>query len=530
MPDAYLPHHDPDVETLVRPRYLAGPGDRESIDTAFAPLRGSGWRVTDLGRYLTEVIATSPCHRIRVGYRPDQEQAWQVTAALDPFTIPAWRGGFSRATPPEIIEAFLGQLADSLHFDVVNASTGTFVSFEGTLADAKEALSEAGWPTSSTDGHWLTRSGDGEVEYDVSPLLDPAVELAADVQRGFTWRVASGDPDVGWSAGFSSCTPLHLIAAVNGAVTHSGPVVRASDNLPQWVVARALAEQAEVDRRAAEARTALPTAAELLADGAGLDAAVAVSPLYLAGPGPAERAVAALTSKAGWRSVAIRGGRMWESDCQSVRVAHLPERARDAWQLTALAGPLGMPAWKATFSSRTPAEVLGEVTRLVAETVTGDAWPADLAEYVSPFGLDRHGWTSRTVSVWTAFSAPDPRIVLQHNSAEFAHYEELEGQAPPTWTLAAGIDDRFSAWSADFTSRTPPELITAAALTAADPAPVLRARRSLPEMHLPYLQVVSAGTGRSSAARSGTAPASRTPLADPAGPSLTTAVDRGRRR
>ncbi|GAA2972447.1 hypothetical protein GCM10010519_04450 [Streptomyces lactacystinicus] len=527
MPDTYLPHHDPDVETLVRPRYLAGPGDRESVATAFAPLRGSRWRFTAIGPYLTEVIATSPCHRIHVGYRPDQEQAWQVAAALDPFAVPAWRGGFSRATPPEIIEAFLGQLADSLHYDEVDDSTGTFVSLEGTLADANEALSEAGWPTSRSDGHWLTRSGDGAVEYDVAPLVDPAVELAADVQRGFSWRISPSDPDVGWSAAFSSCTPLHLIAAVNSAVADSSPVVRATDDLPQRVVARALAEQAEVDRRAAEARTALPTAVELLADGDGLDAAVAVSPLYLAGPGTVERAVASLTGQAGWRSAAFRSGRLWESNCQTVRVTYLPERTRDAWQITALADPLGMPTWRATFSYKTPAEVIGEVTRLVAET--GNNAMAG-TEYTSPFQLDQRGWTSLTAGVWTVFSAPDPKVKLQHNSAEFGRYEELEGQAPPSWTLTTGIDHRFCAWSADFTSGTPSYLVTAAALTAADPAPVIRARRSLPETHLPFLQVVSPGTGRADAARSGTAPASRAALPDPAGPLRTTTVERGRLR
>ncbi|MEU9041469.1 MULTISPECIES: DUF317 domain-containing protein [unclassified Kitasatospora] len=264
MPDTYLPHHDPDVETLVRPRYLAGPGDRASVVTAFEPLRG--WRVEALGPSRAAVMATSPCHRVRVGYRPDQPQAWQVAASPDPFAGPAWRGGFSRATPPEIVAAFLGQLADSLQFDAVSDHTGTCVSLEGTLADANEALTEAGWSTSRSDGHWLTRSGDGAVEYDVAPLADPAVELAADVQRGFTWRIAPDDPDMGWSAAFSSCTPLHLIAAVNGAVADDSPVVRTTDELPQRVVARARTEQAEVDRRAAEARTALPPAVELLAD------------------------------------------------------------------------------------------------------------------------------------------------------------------------------------------------------------------------------------------------------------------------
>nr|BEK67526.1 hypothetical protein KPHV_47530 [Kitasatospora purpeofusca] len=528
MPDAYLPHHDPDVETLVRPRYLAGPGDREAVDAAFEPLRG--WRVVALGRYLTEVVATSPCHRVRVGYRPDQEQAWQVAASLDLFAAPAWRGGFSRATPPEIVQAFLGALSDSLHFDEVDDSTGTFVSLEGTLADANEALSERGWPTLCTDGRWLTISGDGEVDYEVGPLVDPAVELASDVQSGFTWRISPNDPEVGWTAGFSSCTPLHLIAAVNGAVADRSPLVRSSDCLPQRVAARALAEQAEFERREAKARAALPSASDLLADGDSLETPVAVSPLYLAGPGPVERAVAALTSEAGWRSVAVRSGRLWESDCQSVRVAHLPERTRDTWQITAFAGPLGMPAWRATFSCKTPAEVLGEVTRLVAETVTGGAWPGNGTEYDPPFELDRHGWTRRTVAVWTTFSAPDSKVVLENNSADFGHHEELEGQAPPSWTLTAGIDDRVSAWSADFTTRTPSYLVTAAALTAVDPAPVLRARRSLPEMHLPYLQVVAAGTGRSSAARSGTAPASRGPSPDPAGPQLPVVPDRGRLR
>ncbi|MFE2722768.1 DUF317 domain-containing protein [Kitasatospora sp. NPDC059327] len=529
MPDAHLPHHDPDVETLVRPRYLAGPGDREAVDAAFEPLRG--WRVVALGRYLTEVVATSPCHRVRVGYRPDEEQAWQVIAALDPFADPAWRGGFSQATPPEIVRAFLGQLADSLHYDEVDDTTGTFVSLEGTLADANEALSEAGWPTTGTNGHWLTTSGDGEVEYEVDPLINPADELATDIRRGFNWRIAPGDPDVGWSAAFSSCTPLHLIAAVNGAVADSGPLVRDSAELPQRVVARALAEQAEVDQREAEAHAALPTAAELLADRAGLETPVAVSPLYLAGPGRVEQAVAALTSEAGWRSVAIRGGRLWESDCQSVRVAHRPERTRDAWQITALTDPLGMPAWKATFSARTPAEVLGEVTRLVAKTAAGGDWLSGAdAGYASPFKLEQYGWTSRIVSAWTTFSAPDPQVRLQHNEAEFGRYEELEGLAPPAWTLTAGFDRRFCAWSADFTSGVPTYLVTAAALTALDPAPVLRTRRSLPEMHLPYLQVVAAGTSRSGAARSGTAPAPLGPSPDPAGPLRTAVANRGRLR
>ena len=476
------------------------------------------------------MIATSPCHRIRVGYRPDQEQAWQVTAALDPFTVPAWRGGFSRATPPEIVEAFLGQLADSLHYDVVDDSTGTFVSFEGTLADANEALSEAGWPTSSIDGHWLTGSGDGEVEYEVAPLLDPAVELAADVQRGFTWRVASGDPDVGWSAGFSSCTPLHLIAAVNGAVTDSSPVVRATSDLPQRVADRALAEQAEVDRREAEVLAALPTAAELVADGDGLDTPVMVSPLYLAGPGPVERAVAALTAEAGWRSVAVQSGQLWESGCRTVHVAHFPTWPRENWRITVLDDPLGMPTWSATFSGNTPAEVLGEVTRLLADTAAGNARPADDPEYISPFELDEHDWTRHAVHVWTTFSAPDAGIRLQHNSGESGHYEELGRQVPPAWILSAGIDDRFSAWSADFTSGTPPYLVTAAAVTAVDPTPVPRARRSLPEAHLPFLQVLQPGTGRSSAARSGTTPASRGPSPDPAGPLRPAAADRGRLR
>ncbi|MET8623701.1 DUF317 domain-containing protein [Kitasatospora sp. NPDC004669] len=469
------------------------------------------------------LIAWSPCHRISVLHLVDRDPAWQVVAARDPFGPPDWRGAFGENTPPEIVAGFFGSLAQSLDYDTRSDGWATFVSLEGSLADAVETLADSAWLGHSDGaGQLVMRSPDGEAMFTAGPLVDPAKEMLDGPTR-FAWAAGGADPQIGWTAHFSSCTPLHLVACLNAEVSSPQGAVRKTDLLPQRIrdavkTAHPLPEQA--------AKPQLPAAASLLALDEGLEKTmVAVRPLYLAGPGEPGLATAALTTAAGWSRASSPTGQVWDSPCQTVRVAHLNEGG-GGWRISATRDPLGPARWSTAFSEGTPTEIIGAVTTATALALAGPGLEAAWREpFALPGGpgsvLEERGWSVETLAERTFVNAPDGHAHLQSHVFDFDDYEELEGHTPPMWTLAA--QTRHTAWTATFTSRTPLYLVTAAAETMSSPAAVPRAERSLPREQRAHLDVapLRGPSSRAEAARArgatatGSLAADTTPTASP---------------
>ncbi|MEY9956810.1 hypothetical protein [Streptacidiphilus sp. MAP5-52] len=195
-------------------------------------------------------------------------------------------------------------------------------------------------------------------------------------------------------------------------------------------------------------------------------------------------AVAALSPSAGWTCSTGPTARMWDSPCATVRVALLlrdPEPSRlikpfaGSWIITGAHQALGIPQWRIVFGPRTPLQVVGAVTRILAQAAAEGSPEATVSalsqRQLSPWTLTdpEHGWTSRQVAHYTYLLPPDAtgqRPRLEFNSADFDEHEELEGDAPPAWSLVGDLDGPGTGWTGTFTTGTPIMLVTEAARTS----------------------------------------------------------------
>jgi len=231
VPLAHLPHvtltpvgDHPPREILVSPRLLAG---QRAAPQPSALIGEYHWPHHVYGDRL---IISSPCGRLRAG-RESTQHGWQVLAADSPFSATVWQAQFSLFTPDEIIDEFLGTVADSLTADL-DLGTNETLAY-GLHLSARQVIEPFvadGWQAHpTTEAVRLVAPGAhataallyGFPNSSVGPegMLDRTLS-----HRGL--RVGVLEPGARWAARFSTGTPPHLLRLAACAVTNPDPVKR----------------------------------------------------------------------------------------------------------------------------------------------------------------------------------------------------------------------------------------------------------------------------------------------------------------
>lgn len=243
---------DPNVDVLVSPGYLAGPGDNRSIFNSldFAP----GW--TKAVAFGTDTYYTSPCQRVRVANALESFYGgWTISYAEDPLGVPDWITTFDRNTPHEIVAAFTETLVEGVHNNFADYLSGGR-RYTGTSPASLTARHR--WEPVHGTRPFRTVSPDGHATYQMSVgWLHEYDELLTPEKS--TWRMSAGPDPVytpSWQAFFSRYTPQHLITASTAVFTDPTPVPRALDQIPdrhRSLVSVARADAAGPGPRAAAA-------------------------------------------------------------------------------------------------------------------------------------------------------------------------------------------------------------------------------------------------------------------------------------
>ncbi|MGW7517779.1 DUF317 domain-containing protein [Streptomyces sp. NPDC054796] len=213
---------------------------------------------------------------------------------------------------------------------------------------------------------------------------------------------------------------------------------------------------------------------------------VLVAPRYLAGTTGTDPLAPLLDTAPGWTHTPVGTDPYYASPSQRLRAAR---RDRGEWTFTYAADPLGMPTWSAHFDRAVPDEVLTAFTERLRDGVenyfadhlhggrhyTGQTPARVFAE---------HGWEPVRGSRPWYMLAPDEYAAFHLRTGYLPERDELLDHRTATWKITAGPDPvSRPSWTASFTGHTPEPLLTAAALAVADPQPVLRSARRVPEDH-----------------------------------------------
>ncbi|MGA5631421.1 DUF317 domain-containing protein [Streptomyces lydicamycinicus] len=223
-----MPTTDPDVDVLIAPVYLAGPGPGHAVFNTLDS--AAGW--TKVVAFGSDTYYTSPCQRVRIANAVESHfGGWTISYAEDPLGVPDWITTFDRDTPQEIVAAFTDTLVAGLpnHFaDYLSGGEHHTGHTPATVLTSHQWEAVRGtrpFRTVSPDGHAAFRIRSGWLhEYD--ELLDPAKS---------TWRMSAGPDPIttpSWQAYFSRGTPEHLMTAAAKALTDPRPVVRAAFLIP----------------------------------------------------------------------------------------------------------------------------------------------------------------------------------------------------------------------------------------------------------------------------------------------------------
>ncbi|MEW2620875.1 DUF317 domain-containing protein [Streptomyces sp. NPDC048106] len=188
---------------LIQPRALAGGGDIRHVSEF---LRASGWR--DKSQPGGPLFMESPDRTVRLSYSPHtQPGGWTIRgAARGPQA--EWEVLLGRHTPVEIIAGLTDQLAQprSAHAPNVWAP-----------------LEEQQWRTRTEGMHYVATSPDGLAWMHFRQNTDG---------RAPWWAGAQDGQGIGWSAQFTSSTPMHLVEAFSAALASPEPVMRPRGRVP----------------------------------------------------------------------------------------------------------------------------------------------------------------------------------------------------------------------------------------------------------------------------------------------------------
>ncbi|QFQ99327.1 DUF317 domain-containing protein [Streptomyces phaeolivaceus] len=235
-----------------------------------------------------------------------------------------------------------------------------------------------------------------------------------------------------------------------------------------------------------------------------------VGPVYLAGPGNPALVTGHLRAAPGWAESQTPYGRVFSSPCLRAQIAELPSSRYGGWKISWSREPLAVPAWIATFTRNTPAEIVSAFTTTLMRGVDDDHkdfLPG--GPHYTPIApgdvLIARGWKDEANALYQYQYSPDRHAYLSLRKYDTDFHDELEGCVSAERSMYACVNAANGPrWYADFTSDTPLHLITAAADALSSPAPVARNRRELPERNLPYLTSRPAASSRVTAARART--------------------------
>ncbi|GAA4781901.1 DUF317 domain-containing protein [Streptomyces ziwulingensis] len=188
---------------LVEPRGLAGGGDIRHVS---AYLHACGWR--NKSKRDGPLVLVSPDRKIHVGYDPQGSPGgWTIHQEASAHQG-QWTAFLGKQTPVEIVAGLTDTLLDprSAHAPSVWAP-----------------LQEQQWKTGWAAGQFTARSPDGTgwVQYHED---EPGQAL---------WWAGAGDQQGnGWTATFTTATPLHVVQAFATALASPVPVMRPRGRVP----------------------------------------------------------------------------------------------------------------------------------------------------------------------------------------------------------------------------------------------------------------------------------------------------------
>ncbi|GLW58152.1 DUF317 domain-containing protein [Kitasatospora phosalacinea] len=453
----------------VAPRRLAGPGEPEAL---WPVLTERGWSAAP-GQ---GVLLASGCRRLQLATlaADDRTTGWQLRAAEQAGHPPLWTIAFTAVTPVEIVAAVAVHLDEALAKDGPWALHGYY-----PVPPLFSALHAAGWEDLGAAGLASPEHGPLGVALWHEPSSWSAPDVAVlTITAGHQgneddfpqYGVGEDDaPVCGFSVGLSNRVPDTVAAAVMGAVLDPAAVHRLPQDIP-------------VPHREAVAH-----------------AGRAPAPLPAAEARPSD-ALAPLASRA-WRVGEDEVGDLsLRSPCGRITVLHLPEprpgqeHAYAPWIVRAL-GDEG-DGWEAEFGPGTPVAVVAAFTARLAATVAHQDATALYADWLhnpepnftTPRVHRTHpvegsfdarlAHTRLRLAGWTAhdhsFHEPGRVSCAPTNSAVlFAFPPSTPAPVglpalPRQWKLTGRIaNDQPERWEAVFGSRTPTELVLAAAHQAA---------------------------------------------------------------
>ncbi|MFE6031478.1 DUF317 domain-containing protein [Streptomyces niveus] len=233
------------------------------------------------------------------------------------------------------------------------------------------------------------------------------------------------------------------------------------------------------------------------------DDPVFVSPRHLAGPGLEQPPLAvalvwsSLTS-AGWTTYTpdnAWGPLLCTSPCQLVRAARMPNSVDNCWKTVGYADALAAPSWSAEWTQQTPAELLSDFHRALADARATRSLGTQTSITPVYLPLLNAGW-SHTVDERgnQMFSAPD-RLATVTGHRRPSHGSDA-------WSMHVYPDTTGSCrWSARFSKHVPNALVAAFTASLADTTPVYRTAGQLPkELHSHLVAEPVPAPGRSEAA------------------------------
>lgn len=192
----------PEQHYLIEPRALAGGGD---IRHVFAYLRASGWQ--DKSRKRGPLVVRSPDRSVRISYDPYQQPGgWSIHSAARGQQA-EWTATLAPQTPVEIVAG----LTDA-------------------LTQPRSAHAPNAWAP-LTGQHWRTRY-EGRHYTATSPDGAAWLHFRQGRNGKALWWAGAGTQQAGWTAQFSSTTPLHLVAAFSAALSSPEPVMRPRGHVP----------------------------------------------------------------------------------------------------------------------------------------------------------------------------------------------------------------------------------------------------------------------------------------------------------
>ncbi|MFJ7278326.1 DUF317 domain-containing protein [Kitasatospora sp. NPDC098663] len=220
----------------VTPRHLAGA--EHGIHTVLEAIpKVYGWYThpgSDVSESFTPFV--SPCERIRLDFRTDYDDPWQLVARSDPYSggLADWQISQSWQTPPELVAATLDEVAAALAQDDERA-----FARGGSGLRALFPFAQQNWSETVTATRYTFTSPDGLATARLR-LTDPP--LHEDGPWHSPYLVVSCKTDdslTSWDARFTANTPLRILVAFTTAAASPEPLLRNNTYLSEATRARA---------------------------------------------------------------------------------------------------------------------------------------------------------------------------------------------------------------------------------------------------------------------------------------------------